>query len=220
MPAFYRSFSLLLLSAILALCSCDSSLDVDAKNRKEIPLDPADTSARIFPDSIEFELYLKNGWDDSRIRLYPDTGSVHISLDTIGPIPILWANIEYSLHDTITSKNSTTRILLRNVRLRADSVAVDRMYQMSGSPDNGNGTSVGIVRYDGSFPLDTLTIVPPSQPEQVQSYATLSLAPTDSGVSGVKKITGVYTFSAILYDVASQQIISLPLEGLISIYCH
>lgn len=219
MPVFYRPFlPLLFCAAALLFASCDSSLDVDAGARKEIPLDPPDGAARVIPDSLEFELYLKNGWDDSRIKLPPSAGSVQIAIDTSSKIPVVWASVDYSVDGTVFNKDSSTRLLLQRIRLRADSITADRLYELSGSPDRGNGTDVNLVRYNNDVLIDTLNAVPPSQPAQMQSYATLALASASHSVPGVKKITGVYTFSATLYDITSQQVITIPLEGLVSIY--
>ena len=208
-----RLYLLLLLSAALVLSSCDSSLDIDAGERKLIPLDPPGTTERIRPDTFRFELYLKDGWSGGKTRLQPIGGSGELMLDTTGAVPRLWLNISYTFNDVVFSKDNSTMLLLQQIQLRADSVASDGRYDMEGSPNNGNGTSVQLARYDHGFPLDTLDIVPPSQPDKVDSYATLSLAPTDAGTPGTKKITGVYTFTATVHDVASQQVISVPLEG-------
>lgn len=217
MPAFYRLLVLFGALSVSVLCSCDSSLDVGEDGRKQIPLDPADSTSRIVPDSLSFELYLKNGWDDSRRRLAPLSGSVQVSVDTTGSLPMLWVSVSYALDDTVKSNNNSTVLHLRQFTLRADSIAVDRTYQLAGNPSSGTGTCVGITRYNNGAFVDSLAIIPPNKPAQISSWANLSVAQA-GGMSGSKKISGVYNFSAVLYDQPSGQVVPLPVEAVLSVY--
>src|ERR1700754_5250801 len=96
MPVCYRLILLFLLPATFLLSACESALDIDAGPRKEIPLDPPDTTARVRPDSVIFELYLVDGWEGDDVLLSPSGGSSTVFLNTTGQTPFIWIDIDYA----------------------------------------------------------------------------------------------------------------------------
>lgn len=212
----------IILPAVLLLCGCESSLDVDAP-RKSIPLDPPDNTGRlVVPDSLSMQLYLNFAWNSSRIELHPRTRTTEVWIDTSVVPHLLWADVQCTLHDTISTVAPLVNdeyYLLDSLRFRVDSVQSDRPYQFRNAPDAGTGTVIRLQKMSASgTSLSSLLIVPPSQPVSVQSYAFLSLSAFTS--QGRKEITGSYSFSALLYDMVSEQYVNVPIEGILTAYYH
>lgn len=211
-----------MLLMVLLLPSCESSLDVDA-TRKTIPLDPPDTAGkRIVPDSLSLHLYLKFAETSSRTELIPITRMTDVRIDTSVVPHLLWADVRCTLKDTVATLTplvNDEHYIISSLRFRVDSVQSDRLYQFRAIPDEGTGTSLQLQKISASgMLLDSLLIIPPSQPADVQSYSILSLSAFAS--AGRKEITGTYTFAALLYDIASDQYINVPVEGMLSVYYH
>lgn len=220
-----RLLAVALLPLLVLLQGCTSSLDVNDGNRKEIPLDPPNTLAhRIAPDSSSFAIYLTYPWDSRQVLLHPIEQMLHVRIDTGTAVPLLWIKFSGTFDDTLVTAKSVVpnaKYRITSLRLQMDSLHSQQYYECKGAPSAGTGTSVRLLHLQPTgTDMDSLTIIPPHIPANVQSIATLSLSYLPQSPNNTKQIVGTYKFTATLFDPIDQQTITVPVEGIFTAYYH
>lgn len=220
-----RLLVVILLPIVVFLQGCTSSLDVNDGHRKEIPLDPPNSLAhRIAPDSTSFLLYLTYTWDNRKVLLRPIEQMLQVRIDTGTTPPLLWIKFSGAFNDTLVAGKSVApnaKYRITSLQLQMDSLHSQQFYECKGAPSAGGGTSVRLLHLQPTgTEMDTLTIIPPYVPTNVQSLATLSLSYLPTSSNNTKQIVGTYKFTATLFDPIDQQTITVPVEGIFTTYYH